>query len=380
MSIDLNLEPLEATIGAGALIVNDYALNITQIEHGYRLAVTRGSETQTMDVLDGVGVVGIEKTGSTGDVDSYRVSFTDGSTFEYTVETNAATYAAAEAARVDAENSRVSAEAERVSAEAGRVNAEDARVTSEAAREASENARADAESTRTHAEDGRQSAEAARATAEQNRASAESERVAAEEARATEFAGFSGEITQLKDDKLDKTPGIWPEWTADEQAAARERMGIPGEYELIADVTLEEDISYITFSKEPDGTPFNLKKFIVMISEFPEGSWNSSYLRIDAWTKESANLVLKYLRESTMQDKYVFLAYEAISPNLYRVDAGVQPINANIFLKGNSDISSRNYGKSLINDTNIIKINVSRSNSTDTLPAGTNIKLYGVRA
>lgn len=179
---------------------------------------------------------------------------------------------------------------------------------------------------------------------------------------------------------LATTPTGWPEWTADEQAAARERMGIPGDYELIADVTLEEDISGITFSKEPDGTPLNLKKFIVMISEFPEGSWDSSYLRIDAWTKESAHLVLKYLKESTMQNKYVFLAYEAISPNLYRVDAGVQPINSNIFLKGNSDISSRNYGQSLINDTNIIKINVYRSNSTDTLPAGTNIKLYGVRA
>ena len=168
-------------------------------------------------------------------------------------------------------------------------------------------------------------------------------------------------------------------WTADEQAKARGRIGIPGDYELISDVTLEEDINGITFSKEPDGTPLNLKKFIVMISEFPEGSWNSSYLRIDGWSKESSNLVLKYLRESTMQNKYVFLAYEAISPNLYRVDAGVQPIKSNIFLKGNSDISSRNYAGSMINDTNIVKINVYRSIDNDTLPAGINIKLYGVR-
>ena len=53
MSIDLNLEPLEATLGAGALIVNDYRITTEPIEGGHRLTVTRGSEVQTMDLLDG---------------------------------------------------------------------------------------------------------------------------------------------------------------------------------------------------------------------------------------------------------------------------------------------------------------------------------------
>lgn len=172
MSAILNAVSITGQIGAGSIVLNDYALNITPIDRGYRLTVTRGSETQTMDILDGVGIAGIEKTGSTGDVDSYRVTFTDGGTFDYTIETNAASNAAAEAARVEAENSREGAEAARASAEAGRVNAENARVAAEDARESAETARA----------------------------SAESDRVAAEEARATEFAGFSGEITQLKDD------------------------------------------------------------------------------------------------------------------------------------------------------------------------------------
>lgn len=47
-------------------------------------------------------------------------------------------------------------------------------------------------------------AEAARVEAEKGRAAAESERVAAEKARAEEFAGFAGEITQLKDDIADQ--------------------------------------------------------------------------------------------------------------------------------------------------------------------------------
>ena len=99
MSEILNRAGINAVLGAGSVVLNDYALNITPIERGYRLTVKRGSDMQTMDVLDGVGIVGIEKTGSTGDVDSYRVTFTDGSTFDYTVETNAAAHAAAEAAR-----------------------------------------------------------------------------------------------------------------------------------------------------------------------------------------------------------------------------------------------------------------------------------------
>ena len=53
MSIDLNLEPLEATIGAGALIVNDYRITTEAIDGGHRITVMRGSDVQTMDLMDG---------------------------------------------------------------------------------------------------------------------------------------------------------------------------------------------------------------------------------------------------------------------------------------------------------------------------------------
>ena len=210
MSAELNQASVKAVLSVGSLILNDYSLSIDPVERGYRLTITRGSEIQTMDVLDGVGIVGIEKSGSTGDVDSYRVTFTDGSTFDYTVETNAAAHAAAEAARVEAENSRVSAEAERVSAEAGRVNAEDARVAGEAARESAETARASAESAREQAEDGRQSAEdgrqsaeAARVDAEQSRASAETKRVTTENERARIFSGYEERIAAVENQNID---------------------------------------------------------------------------------------------------------------------------------------------------------------------------------
>ena len=40
-------------------------------------------------------------------------------------------------------------------------------------------------------------------------------------ARIPEVTTLAGDVNGLKDEKLDKTPGTWPEWTADEQAQAR---------------------------------------------------------------------------------------------------------------------------------------------------------------
>lgn len=51
-------------------------------------------------------------------------------------------------------------------------------------------------------------------------------------------------------------------WTAEEQAAARERMGIPGDYELIERFTMTEAGTFDRNS-ELDGTPYNFKKLLV---------------------------------------------------------------------------------------------------------------------
>lgn len=48
-------------------------------------------------------------------------------------------------------------------------------------------------------------------------------------------------------------------WTAAEQKAARERMGIPGDYELIEEIVLTES-SIVMRANEPDGTPYKFDK------------------------------------------------------------------------------------------------------------------------
>ena len=80
------------------------------------------------------------------------------------------------------------------------------------------------------------------------------------------------EVSQIKGDlsnKLPKSPANWEPWTAEEQAAARERMGITGDYELIEEITVEEDLQVIERSYDLDGNMYEFRS-ILLISNFPK--------------------------------------------------------------------------------------------------------------
>lgn len=97
MSENLNSGGIHAVLGAaslsgalstGSVIVNDYTITMQGIDGGHRLTITRGSDVQTMDVLDGVdgvGIAGIEKTATIDNVDEYTITMTDGSSYTFTV-------------------------------------------------------------------------------------------------------------------------------------------------------------------------------------------------------------------------------------------------------------------------------------------------------
>lgn len=55
-------------------------------------------------------------------------------------------------------------------------------------------------------------------------------------------------------------------WTTAEQKAARERMGIPGDYELIEEITISEAIESFIRESTPDGTPYSLDGFFCVIT------------------------------------------------------------------------------------------------------------------
>ena len=76
---------LKVLLSVGSATLGEYNLRTEPIEGGYRLTITRGSDVQTLDIMDGVGIAGIEKTASVGLTDVYTIALTDGSSYEFTV-------------------------------------------------------------------------------------------------------------------------------------------------------------------------------------------------------------------------------------------------------------------------------------------------------
>lgn len=60
-------------------------------------------------------------------------------------------------------------------------------------------------------------------------------------------------------------------WTADEQKAARERMGVDKEYELIEEITLTENVTQIIRTDEPDGTTYAFERVAIKINRTNTG-------------------------------------------------------------------------------------------------------------
>lgn len=49
------MSSLTGTVSAGAVILNDWAITMEEIPGGHRLTARRGSEVQSMDIMDGTG-------------------------------------------------------------------------------------------------------------------------------------------------------------------------------------------------------------------------------------------------------------------------------------------------------------------------------------
>lgn len=47
---------ISANLAPGAIIMNDYRISLEQTEDGGRIIVSRGSEVQTVDILNGANV------------------------------------------------------------------------------------------------------------------------------------------------------------------------------------------------------------------------------------------------------------------------------------------------------------------------------------
>lgn len=202
-------------------------------------------------------------------------------------------------------------------------------------------------------------------TAEQQAQARENIAAAGVEAVETALAG-----------KLDNAPGTWPVWTDVEQAAARARMGIPGDYELIEEITLEEDTALFMRDAEPDGTSYNFKNVVVLITSAKAAFGNKTiYTRIHSGDKSQSSYCtfyenLKYycravwraqienseLRFAVIDTTYIYSPQNAVS--------------------GDASTYKESPNCNIVQD-NITKIEISCS---DNIPVGFLIQIFGVRA
>ena len=192
-------------------------------------------------------------------------------------------------------------------------------------------------------------------------------------------------INQIKDDladKLQKSPANWEPWTAEEQAAARERMGIPGGYELIADVTTDEETEQLYIDKDNDGTDLMLVKAIMFI-ELPkyEGSLSQLYITTCVYPTNESGVSKKYSSANALFSK----SYNTYARTDIELTGGI--LSANQYSIRSNKNNSANFGSNFGYDYDyggtllyMNKVGYERYNANSPIiPAGTRVKLYGVR-
>lgn len=170
--------------------------------------------------------------------------------------------------------------------------------------------------------------------------------------------------------KAAMTDGKGPAWTAAEQKAARERMGIPGDYELIEEIVLTEE-SRVARSKEPDGAPYNFAT-IMTRAEFP-ASDKTGNIYISYNIGNEHNYIKSYFLSPYKADAVKY-GYSKVWVENGRYRSGWWSCVENHGQYAEYYENPMQQDKYSIADGNIIGF------STDAMAAGTKITIYGVRA
>ena len=160
-------------------------------------------------------------------------------------------------------------------------------------------------------------------------------------------------------------------WTAAEQAAARDRMGLDKPWELIEEVEFAEEAMFLR-TQEPDGTPYNFAELILK-TEFPP-------------TSKAGNIPLYFVVGALRKNinSYFINPRDATSTKY-----GFSKVwRANQYYRSGWWTCVRNVGEYAAyyeNPLTVDKLPISEGNIIEVtigvaLDAGTKIRIYGVRA
>lgn len=161
-------------------------------------------------------------------------------------------------------------------------------------------------------------------------------------------------------------------WTAEEQTAARERMGI-GEWELIADVTLEEDVNSYKIQ-----TQYGYKQIKVFLDNVEDGT-NGSFYSYGIIKRVNGNyqgaITITYGDLSTRY-RYGYIGMECINENVIAVtESSVRSSKDAIYGIYNFPCFKQSWYYS----DKLYGIAFTPVKEADILKTGTKIQVYGVR-
>lgn len=173
------------------------------------------------------------------------------------------------------------------------------------------------------------------------------------------------------------TDGKGPAWTAAQQAAARDRMGIDKAYELIETITTD-GTAIVERAQEPDGTPYNFVAIkVVITSPKALSDIKTIYARIFCGQRSNATY------SSFKANSNYFLRATYTWEKKHNIVTGIVNETTYIYtaqdLDGGDFASSRITPDVIVADGNFAKLQVYSINNQP-IHAGFLIQIYGVRA
>lgn len=168
--------------------------------------------------------------------------------------------------------------------------------------------------------------------------------------------------------------GKGAEWTAEEQAAARERIGEP-KYELIEQIVLTEDVKTIIRTTEPNGTPYNFESVLIytnakLASGEGSGNWGVQLT--------NGNTIVKNIAFGDSIKESYTEQYLKIYNNHGFLDAECYQAATNGYSYSYTQVPNIVRFNGLIEFEGITQIEVSQYNNK-TFASGSVFKIYAIR-
>lgn len=159
----------------------------------------------------------------------------------------------------------------------------------------------------------------------------------------------------------------------EQKQQAKENLGLGGQYELIEDITLTEDVTSISRSKDPNGVTYNFSA-VRILAEVPACSSALGYNQMIIILSSRATYAMIY-----HQANYAVATTAKKTFAIARNDNGMLECYIGVADGSNvTNITARPYFAAQMWE-NVSSLSLSMNPSNAIIPAGTRVQIYGIR-